>query len=143
MSKEPDDVFEVKVLLSDKQTADGNFLVYEESPDAPEEVRLVLKLPFREWVASADTLFDALTNIRREMEGEGMLIACYGASRNVYPSPMARSMGYGERAYKLTMGKPATSADLVSIFDLGSDVDPVTIEEQERYYADWLRSLQG
>ncbi|MEH7304129.1 hypothetical protein [Neobacillus drentensis] len=44
-------------------------------------------------------------------------IICNGAALNVYPSPMALSMGSGRLAYKLNFGKQAISEDLVDIFD--------------------------
>lgn len=87
--------------------------------------------------------FDALLDIRKELEKIGLLIICYGASRNVYPSGMSRSMGSGEKAYKLTFGKQALNKDIVKIFDDGPDVDPATIEEQEAYFDKWLKSLGG
>jgi hypothetical protein len=54
---------------------------------------------------------------------------------------MSRDMASGLTAYKLRMGKPAGKEDLVSIFDTGADVEPVSVEGQEQYFKEWLKSL--
>lgn len=40
------------------------------------------------------------------------------------------------------MGEQAKSADLVSIFETGPDVNPSTVPDQEKFYRDWLSSLR-
>ncbi|MCU0242227.1 MAG: hypothetical protein MUF51_07370 [Vicinamibacteria bacterium] len=91
--------------------------------------------------ASARDYFEALCEIRKQIERLGHTIRCYGASRNVFPSGMARDMGQGLGAYKLQPGRSADAADLVSIFDDGPDVDPVSVEAQAVFYQSWLASL--
>ena len=63
---------------------------------------------------------------------------CYGASLNVFPSAMARDMGQGLRAYKMTLGKHAKRTDLVGIFDEGTDIVPADVDAQEQFFRDWL-----
>jgi hypothetical protein len=46
----------------------------------------------------------------------------------------------GRVAYKLHLGKPAADENLVSIFAEGPGLFPVTVELQERYMNDWLKS---
>ncbi|TKI62029.1 hypothetical protein FC756_19370 [Lysinibacillus mangiferihumi] len=67
---------------------------------------------------------------------------CNGAALNVYPSQMQLSMGPGRLAYKLKFGKPATTEDIVDIFEFEDDLKFVTVEEQFSYYKRWLKSLQ-
>jgi hypothetical protein len=50
-------------------------------------------------------------------------------------------MGGGVKAYKLRMGAHSRIADLVSIFDTSPDVSPVSVDEQERFYREWLQSI--
>jgi hypothetical protein len=50
---------------------------------------------------------------------------------------MARDMGSGLRAYKMTLGQPASRQDLVDIFATGPDVVPATIVEQEAFRDQW------
>jgi hypothetical protein len=115
-------------------------VVVDEEESAP--CRLVLRTPGGDVRAEATDYFEAFCHIRRRLEQEGLRPLCYGASRGVYPSGMARDMGGGAlRAFKLNLGQPALMRDLVFIFDAGPDVDPVTVEEQLAYYEAWLSSL--
>src|ERR1700752_894126 len=66
--------------------------------------------------AEASDYFEAFCQIRRQLEKDGLIPFCYGASLNVYPSGMARDMGLGLKAYKLTIGQHARMQDLVEIF---------------------------
>lgn len=84
--------------------------------------------------------FESLATIRRRLAKRNLLPQCYGASRNVWPSGMARDMGQGLAAYKLTMGRPAE--ERVHIFDSGPDIDPVDAEEQRAFARAWFRSLK-
>lgn len=115
---------------------------WEEDPDNKDFIRVLVRIAGKEITASAEDYFSALVTIRHVLEEEGLLIACYGSSRNVYPSPMLQSMGNGLRAYKLALGLPARQSDIVNIFDTDPDVEPAMVHEQEAFYKDWLSSLK-
>ncbi len=106
-----------------------------------------LELEHSDEVLFADTdngypdFFEALCIIRRQLETRGILVACYGVSRNVYPSAMCRDMRRGLRAYKLVKGQNGKQEDLVSIFDFGADVEPATVDEQRKFWKEWLQSI--
>jgi len=104
--------------------------------------RCLLTCRYRDKTISSDStdFFEALVSIRRQLQADGLAPYCYGASLNVFPSGMARDMGQGLEAYKLTPGKHAKSADLVDIFDEGTDVAPANVDAQEQFYRDWLGS---
>jgi hypothetical protein len=102
---------------------------------------LTLKYDRGQVRASGGDYFEALCGVRLQLEELGHSVRCYGASRNVYPSAMARDMADGVVAYRLQKGRPAEMADLVSIFDDGPDVEPVSVAEQRAYYESWLASL--
>jgi hypothetical protein len=104
--------------------------------------RCLLICRYRDKTISSDAtdFFEALVSIRRQLQADGLAPYCYGASLNVFPSGMARDMGQGLKAYKLTLGKHAKSADLVDIFDEGIDVAPADVDAQEQFYRDWLGS---
>jgi hypothetical protein len=106
------------------------------------ENRCLLTCRYRDKTISSEAadFFDALISIRRQLQRDGLMPYCYGASLNVFPSAMARDMGQGLRAYKLLVGKHATRADLVDIFDEGTDVVPADVDTQEQFYRDWLGS---
>jgi hypothetical protein len=104
--------------------------------------RCLLTCRYRDKTISSDAtdFFEALVSIRRQLQADGLAPYCYGASLNVFPSGMARDMGQGLKAYKLTLGKHAKSADLVDIFDEGTGVAPADVDAQEQFYRDWLGS---
>ena len=91
---------------------------------------------------TAENVFTAFTGIRRILERLELRPVCFGASRNVYPSAMALSMGAGVKAYRLTMGTPAMRSDLVHIFKNDPSVNPVYPPEQAEFYSKWINSLQ-
>jgi hypothetical protein len=93
--------------------------------------------------ASAADYFDAFCQIRLQLEPERLIPFCYGASLNVYPSGMARNMGSGLSAYRLTTGRQALTKDLVGIFDTGHDVIPASVANQKEHYNDWIHSLKA
>jgi hypothetical protein len=86
----------------------------------------------------AADFFEALCLIRRQLEPEGLIPFCYGASLNVYPSGMARDMGAGLKAYRLTKGTHTRRTDLVEIFEAGPDVIPASVDAQEAFWREWL-----
>src|SRR5579864_287175 len=84
---------------------DGTFFLSED----PSSDNVVLKLNFENnsIVRTAGDFFEAMCEIRRELEKQAVVLECYGASKNVYPSGMSRSMGMGLKAYKMRIGEPA------------------------------------
>ncbi len=107
-----------------------------------EKDRCLLTCRYRDKSISSESTdyFEALALIRRQLQTDGLMPYCYGASLNVFASGMARDMGQGLRAYRLTVGKHAKMSDLVEIFDEGADVIPATVDAQEQFYRDWLES---
>jgi hypothetical protein len=90
--------------------------------------------------ATSTDYFESFVDIRRKLAQKKMYPLCYASSRNIWPSGMARDMGQGLAAYKLTMGLPAV--ELVHIFDSGPDIDPVTPEVQREFSKVWVKSLK-
>jgi len=105
------------------------------------ECVLKLCLGSQTFNATASDYFEALCMIRRQLEPFGIRPACYGASLNVFPSGMARDMGGGLHAYRLTLGQAGRIEDLVSIFETGEDIQPATVEEQSAFHDSWLNSF--
>jgi hypothetical protein len=90
---------------------------------------------------SGEDFFEALKQLRQELEKTGALLHCFGASENVYPSGMQRSMGPAVLAYKMRLGSPTSRQDIVSISEADETVVPATVEQQERFNRRWLDSL--
>jgi len=84
--------------------------------------------------------FEAFCRVREQLQNEGLIPLCYGASRNVFPSGLLRDMALGLRAYRLQLGQQSGRDDAVSIFDSGLDIDPVSVDIQNQFYDQWLRS---
>jgi hypothetical protein len=84
--------------------------------------------------------FESFVGIRKKLAKRNILPLCYASSRNVWPSGMARDMAQGLAAYKMKMGIHAE--ELVSIFESGPDIDPVTPEEQKAFSLAWFKSLK-
>jgi hypothetical protein len=112
-----------------------------EFDDEQDHCLLVCRYRSKTISSQESDFFEALASIRRRLQAEGLMPYCYGASVNVFPSGMARDMGQGLKAYKLTLGKQAKNADLVGIFDEGIDVVPADVDAQEQFFRKWLGSL--
>lgn len=93
--------------------------------------------------AQAGDYFEALCRARRELEHEKLIPFCYGASLNVYPSGMARDMGAGLKAYRLTIGQHTRSQDLVDIFAQGPDVIPAYVSAQREFFERWVAEIRA
>jgi hypothetical protein len=82
--------------------------------------------------------FFVLKEIRKCLETLNIKIACKGSLLNVYPSGMS-SIGF--KAYILEMGKPSRS--LVNIFEETNQLELIaTVEEQERFHSNWIKTLK-
>src|SRR5205823_5490193 len=66
---------------------------------------------------SEHDFFEALQRLRLQLEKDGALLHCFGASENVYPSGMQRSMRPAILAYRTKIGSPASREDIVNIFE--------------------------
>lgn len=91
-------------------------------------------------VSKMKLLFQAL---RQHLEEQHIQVMCNGAAVNVYPSTMQLSIGVGRLAYKLYIGKPAKTEDIVDIFEYDENLKFVGIEDQFNYYISWLKSLKS
>ena len=88
---------------------------------------------------TADDFFEALRQIRLELETQNAMILCNGARIDAYPSGMSRQMSLGLIVYLNQMGQPAKQK--AAIFDK-ADADWVaSVAEQDKYHRDWLASL--
>ena len=137
ISKEPS-TKSIELLLPDKSTVEAKLLIWDSAPENPEAKRIKLLFSKREFSSTGVSYFHALCKVRCDLETEGILLKCYGCSRNVWPSPMGDVVG---KAYKLFLGKTGELKDVVSIFDSGADVAPCTFQEQKEFHKQWLLSI--
>lgn len=104
-----------------------------------------LTCSFRDKVIEAeeDDYFEALFQIRKRLELEGLLPFCYGASGKVFPEGTVIEMSRGVIACKVEMGHPPNETDLVNIFADGHDVVPTYPRMQQECWDAWLASLRS
>jgi hypothetical protein len=108
---------------------------------ATRKCHLTLQYSSVEIAADASVYFEAMCQIRMELENQRLRPVCFGTSENVWPSGMCRGMAMGLKAYKQELGRRAMRTDLVMIFDTALDVRPVTVEAQRHFHERWLQSL--
>lgn len=84
-------------------------------------------------------LFDALQQLRRQLEPLGWYPLCNGARIDCYPSGMARDMGGARLVYELTIGQAGRPA-LVGLFEPAPAAKVGTVADQDTYYQQWLTS---
>lgn len=125
----------VKYIISENEES-GIIQTYENDDD----VEIVLKIGDISITKQADTFFEALIEIRKELEAKGIKLLCKGCSRNVYPSAMILDMGSGRKAYTLTMGEQAKMNSLVDIFEPCQIEEYATVEEQYNFFNKWINS---
>jgi hypothetical protein len=107
---------------------------------AQHQCHLTLRYSRGEIAAEAPDYFEAMCQIREELESQGLRPICFGSSQYVYPSAMCRGAG-GLKAYKQELGRRAMRSDMVMIFDTAPDVQPATVQDQRKFHEQWLQSL--
>ncbi|RWD63694.1 MAG: hypothetical protein E5V85_27090 [Mesorhizobium sp.] len=129
-----------KVFLIGGDTGEDEQATFELC-DAGARCRLTCK--YRDTVIEAeeDDYFEALCQIRKQLEVEGILPFCYGASAYVFPEGTVIKMSRGLIACKVKMGQLPQEADLVNIFADGHDVVPAFVGLQQKCWDAWLASL--
>lgn len=133
----------IKLYRNEEEIIEGILMLYEESPNDEDKVLIELTVDSNTISFQDENFFEAFQALRRYLEERHIQIMCNGAAINVYPSPMQLSMGVGRSAYKLYVGKPATTEDIVDIFEYEGNLKFVGIEEQLNYYISWSKSLRS
>jgi hypothetical protein len=131
--------YQVKLVGQDGEVSQGVFLL-DAAADA-DQCRLTFQYPGGSITAKATNYFDALCQIRRELDKAGWRPVCFGSSRNVFPaSAMGCEFSRGMKAEKLQLARPIRLEDVVMIFDADPDVEPSSVEEQFQFFLAWCRS---
>ena len=86
-------------------------------------------------------IFVCLAKVRADFPHITFL--CKGAKINVMPSRMASQMSNGLVAYEMTLGKQASRADIVHIFDYEENNLTNNPQEQVDFFKSWIKSLDA
>lgn len=105
------------------------------------EIQLNSEHGFHAKSFSERSVFDAVKNIRLQLEQASIFLLCFAADEAVYPSPMQETMGFNCLAYRNRLGRQALSSDIVNIFESDPSITPVSVEEQHQFHQRWLESL--
>lgn len=129
------EVFERKIVLIGGGDGESGVLTAGES-----QGKCHIRFEYRGGVieAQADDYFEALCQIREQLEKKSLIPFCYGASLNVYPSSLGRQVQNGLSAYQLAIGRHAR--DLVHIFYANHDVIPATVQRQKEFFDEWRKT---
>lgn len=123
---------------------DQNGSKYEFILDAIQDDKFKLVLrgdALTECQATAGDFFEAMVNLRGQLEQMGWRLLVKGSAINVAVSGMSRQMNGGIKAYTLDLGKPTTMSGLVNIFEPADEKEIATVAEQKEFYSSWLKSL--
>lgn len=104
------------------------------------EINLKIEIKNVIYFSKGDNIFDSIVELRKKLESKDIYLLCNASVVNIYPSPMQKEFG-GTKAYKLQMGKQAVLTDVVDIFDYNSELEVGSVEEQKKFYENWLESL--
>lgn len=126
----------VTLLAKDRfKIIEGNMVIN----DMKNNVEIILTTDYFHVQAIDEFAFSALAKVRLELESKGYFILVNGSRYNVYPSGMQYDTFC---AYELELGKPATNT--ICIFDkITNIVEVTTVEEQEKYFHKWIKSIGG
>jgi hypothetical protein len=114
------------------QSPDGDCLITATDPEDPEGTV---------WTGSGWMWFDALRNLRTELDAVGCRPLCAGARTNARVSGMLAQMTNGETVYLLKTGRvPSRQA---WIFDPADAADVGSVGEQDAFWEHWLESPPG
>jgi hypothetical protein len=87
-------------------------------------------------------LFECLIDLRKELVKLSCRPLCNGARLNIHPSSMSRAMGGGRIACILHLGEQAKREDMVDIFKYAEPCLTVSVDEQQNFYHNWIKSLK-
>jgi hypothetical protein len=86
--------------------------------------------------------FASFKKVRKQLEAYNFLPVCYGASRRVIMTGMGTDMGGGWRIWRVNQADEMYRP-VVDIFKTGEEVEPVRVEEQEAFQAEWFKRQEG
>ena len=130
------EILEINIINNGKIEKNKLFL-----SEIEDEINLKIEIERTIYFSKSGNIFDSIVELRKKLESKDIYLLCNASVVNIYPSPMQKDFG-GTKAYKLQMGKQAVLADVVDIFDYNSELKIGSVEEQKKFYENWLESLR-
>ena len=106
------------------------------------ECRIILRWLDNEIDCVDWNFFESLKRVREHLAVQNLCLMCYGASRNIVVTGMLINMGLGMKVYKgAQLGEFPRLNQLVNLFASGEDVEPISVEGQEKFQREWATSV--
>ncbi len=129
-------------VITPEGTAEWSVVV--ETISAHHSYRLTLTAPDgASWSSEKGDVFECLLTLRDEIEPLGFRLCCNGARKDAWASGMLRDMGMGKSVYLLADARKGERPPQVGTLEAAPADMIVTVEEQRRWYADWLKQPAG
>jgi len=135
----------VKVQLPDESILDAELVSYPRYSSFFRAVACCMELQIDgvgKLSRKSTDYFEALSDIRRELEAKQMRLLCWGARKDVWPSGMQRDMGAGMTAYQL-LEDGTNNPDARSILEYAAPEAVGTVDEQKANAEEWYRKARG
>ena len=129
------EIFDIEIINNGKIEKNKLFLL-----EIEDEINLKIEIERTIYFSKSDNIFDSVVELRKKLELNNIYLLCNASVINVYPSGMQKEFG-GTKAYKLQMGKQATLADVIDIFDYDNELKIGSVKEQEEFYGNWIKNL--
>ena len=129
------EILEINIINNGKIEKNKLFL-----SEIEDEINLKIEIERTIYFSKSDNIFDSVVELRKKLELNNIYLLCNASVINVYPSGMQKEFG-GTKAYKLQMGKQATLADVIDIFDYDNELKIGSVKEQEEFYGNWIKNL--
>jgi hypothetical protein len=91
------------------------------------------------WNSAASDVFQALIELRVQLEPLGLSVCCNGARRNAWASGMLRDMGQGLSVYLLDLAQGAEKPPMAITLGPAPAESVATVAEQLEWYKVWLK----
>ncbi|MEU4513763.1 hypothetical protein AB0G05_30050 [Nonomuraea wenchangensis] len=86
---------------------------------------------------------DPLTELRQELERQGLLLLCNRFRRNAFVSSMARQMSTGLSCYLVTLGQPVDPGNLFDSLGPAPREAVVLAKEGAKFIEEWIASCNA
>jgi hypothetical protein len=135
----------IKVQLADGHVSDAELISFARYSSEFDAGATCLDMQIEHaghFYQESHNYFDALIELRKELEPLQIKLLCFGARKDVWASGMQRDMGAGRSAYLLSADGEGRKPEQ-SIFDYASPDKIGTVSEQRNNADGWLEQKRS